>query len=237
MLPIGSIVERLHENYGEPALPPAIGPFEHILWENACYLLPDSRRLEVFTALQQQVGLTAAAIASAPDAVLKALAQRGGMRPETRVFRWREIARITLSQFGGDLNTILCLPYAAAKRALKQFPSIGDPGAEKILLLCGMPAGLPLDSNGLRVLLRVGYGRAQKAYGAMYRSVQDDLRPDLPTDASTLSLAHRLLREHGKMLCKEKAPRCSHCPIRKGCDYAAQRPAEPTASGSAVHLS
>ena len=57
------------------------------------------------------------------------------MRPETRVFRWREIARITLQQYGGDLDSILKLPYAAARKALKQFPTIGDPGAEKILLL------------------------------------------------------------------------------------------------------
>jgi endonuclease-3 len=85
------------------------------------------------------------------------LAQRGGMRPEVRVFRWREIARITLQQFSGDLNPILDKPYDEAKRALKQFPNIGDPGAEKILLFCGMALGLPLESNGLRVLVRVGW--------------------------------------------------------------------------------
>ena len=45
------------------------------------------------------------------------------MQPERRVFRWREIARITLTQFEGDLNRILVLPYAAAAKALKQFPA------------------------------------------------------------------------------------------------------------------
>ena len=84
------------------------------------------------------------------------------MRPETRVSRWREIAQITLSQFSGDLNSILRRPYAEAKRALKQFPTIGDPGAEKILLFCGLASGLPLESNGLRVLVRLGWGRLQK---------------------------------------------------------------------------
>ena len=37
------------------------------------------------------------------------------MRPEVRVFRWREIARITLSQFAGNLDSILRRPYAEAR--------------------------------------------------------------------------------------------------------------------------
>src|SRR5262249_9921211 len=107
------------------------------MWENACYLLPDARRAAVFDGLRKLVGLTPEAILNAPRETLLTLAKAGGMRPETRVFRWREIARITTDQFGGDLNSILELPSAKAKKALKLFPSIGDPGAEKILMFCG----------------------------------------------------------------------------------------------------
>ncbi len=226
MLSFAKTIARLKQAYGEPTIPPAHGPFEHVMWENACYLLPDERRREVFEALRDRVGMNAAAIDAAPDAVLFPLAQRGGMRPETRVFRWREIARITLSQFDGNLDSILNGPYAAAKRALKQFPNIGDPGAEKILLFCGMADGLPLESNGLRVLTRLGWGREQKSYGAMYKSVQDDLAGELPKSAARLMEAHLLLREHGKTLCKDKAPVCSECPLARGCRYATERAAE-----------
>ena len=200
----------------------AEGPFELVLWENACYLLPDERRLEVFESLRRTVGLNAEAIHRASDEVLLPLAKRGGMRPKTRVFRWREIAQITLSQFSGDLNSILRRPYAEAKRVLKQFPTIGDPGAEKILLFCGLASGLPLESNGLRVLVRLGWGRLQKDYAATYRSVRDDLAPDLPSDPGRLKEAFLLLREHGKTLCKDKAPLCHKCPLARECDYAAK---------------
>lgn len=225
MLTLTKTIARLKQHYGEPQAPPAHAPFELVMWENACYLLSDERRLEVFESLRKKVGLNAAAIHSASDEVLLPLARRGGMRPETRVFRWREIARIALTQFSGDLDSILVLPYTQAKKALKQFPNIGDPGAEKILLFCGMASGLPLESNGLRVLVRIGWGRLQKNYGATYRSVQDDLQPSLPTTASTLKEAHLLLRQHGKTLCKEKAPLCGQCPLFKGCDYAEKRAA------------
>ena len=213
-------IALLKQHYGVPQAPPAKGPFELVVWENACYLLPDERRLEVFEALREQVGLTAAAIDAASDNILLPIAKRGGMRPETRVFRWRQIASITLNQFAGDLDCILKLPYAEAKKALKQFPTIGDPGAEKVLLFCGVASGLPLESNGLRVLGRLGWGRLQKNYGATYRSVQDALKPELPTSVARLKEAHLLLRMHGKAICKDSAPLCHQCPVSAECKYA-----------------
>lgn len=213
-------IALLKRHYDLPQVPPAKGPFELVLWENACYLLPDERRLEVFEALRKQVGLTPAAIDAASDRLLLPIAKRGGMRPETRVIRWRQIASITLNQFAGDLNSILKLPYAEAKKALKQFPTIGDPGAEKILLLCGVASGLPLESNGLRVLGRLGWGRPQKNYGATYRSVQDALKPELPASVARLKEAHLLLRMHGKTICKDSAPLCHQCPVSADCNYA-----------------
>ncbi len=220
MLAFNPMIGLLKRHYGVPSAPPARGPFELVLWENACYLLPDERRLEVFEALRKEVGLTAATIDAATDRALLPLAKRGGMRPETRVFRWREIARITLQQYAGDLDSILKLPYAEAKKALKGFPTIGDPGAEKILLLSGVASGLPLESNGLRVLVRLGWGRLQREYGATYRSVQAALKPELPSNAARLKEAHILLRTHGKELCKDKAPLCHQCPVSAGCMYA-----------------
>ena len=222
MLTFSKTISRLRQHYGHLDPPPAHRPFALVLWENACYLLRDERRREVFESLEKQVGMNATAISRAPDSKLLPLAQRGGMRPETRVFRWREIARITLQQFNGDLDTILTRPYAEAKKALKQFPNIGDPGADKILLFCGMTAGLPLESNGLRVLVRLGWARSQKDYGRMYRDVQKNIASVLPQKPDALQEAFLLLREHGRVLCKDKSPHCAECPLAGGCDYAAQ---------------
>jgi endonuclease III len=224
------ILQQLRKHHGEPGNPHPHGPWEWVLWENACYLLPDERRLEVFHALRDHIGLTPSAIDDAPESVLLPIAIRGGMRPETRVFRWKEIARIALNRYGGDLNAILCLPYAEAKEALKQFPTIGDAGAEKILLFCGTASGLPLESNGLRVLNRMGWGRPQKNYAATYRSVQAALKPDLPSHVERLREAHLLLRIHGKKLCKDHAPLCLQCPVSSECAFAQSRTASSSRS-------
>ena len=150
------LIARLKRHYGEPKLPPAQGPFELVMWENSCYLLSDERRAAVLEGLRAQVGPDAGAILNADRDTLLALAGMGGMRPETRVFRWLEIARITMSQFDGDLDRILGEPYEKARKALKQYPNIGDPGAEKILMFSGVYPGLPLEWNGLRVLGTAG---------------------------------------------------------------------------------
>ena len=223
MLDFKKLIARLKRYYGEPKPPPARGPFELVMWENACYLLPDDLRAEVFEGLRTQVGLEAESILKANGETLLALAKRGGMRPETRVLRWQEIARITARQYGGDLDQILEEPYENAKRALKQFPTIGDPGAEKILMFCGVSHGLPLESNGLRVLTRLGYGRVQKNYGATYRSVQEALQNELPRDPVALGRAHLLLREHGKALCKTNGPLCRVCPLADLCAFPKKR--------------
>jgi endonuclease III len=217
------VVALLKKHYGEPALPPAHGPFELVFWENACYLLSDERRAAVFEAVREQVGITAEAIWKAPKEVLLPLATMGGMRPETRVFRWREIARITLQQFDGNLDSILQLPYPQAKRSLHQFPNIGEPGAEKILMYCGLAAGLPLEWNGVRVLERLGYARAQKNYGATYKALQEAVKPQLPRGAAPISRTHLLLRQHGKTLCKNARPLCEECPLSSICAYPAKR--------------
>lgn len=218
------LISALKRFYGTPTLPPARGPFELVMWENACYLLPDERRAQVFEGLKKRVGINPKAILKGDPDTLLELATLGGMRPQVRVFRWQEIARITMSQFDGDLDRILKRPYPQAKKALKQFPNIGDPGAEKILMFCGMAPGLPLESNGLRVLTRAGYGRVhQKNYGAMYRSVQEAIKDEVPRKADAVAQAHLLLRQHGKEICKDKSPQCYECPIKEMCAYPAKQ--------------
>ena len=115
MRELQKLIGRLKRHYGDPERSPAKGPFELVLWENACYLLPDERRTAVFEGLRQQVGLDPHRILRADRGVLLELAKIGGMRPETRVFRWLEIARITIEQFEGDLRARFgeCLVMAA----------------------------------------------------------------------------------------------------------------------------
>ena len=106
-----------------------------------------------------------------------------------------------------------------AKQALRRFSSIGEPSAEKILLLTRAYPILGLDSNGLRVLVRLGFGEEKKSYTATYRATQEAIKDQLNDDYDWLISAHILLRQHGKELCKTNALLCERCPVRKSCAY------------------
>ena len=96
--------------------------------------------------------------------------------------RLKEIAQIVLNDFDGDLNQALKLSLPKALKALQKFPSIGAPGAEKILLFTKTYPVLALESNGLRVLLRLGFGEERKNYSASYASVQEALKDQIGDD-------------------------------------------------------
>jgi endonuclease III len=217
---LARLLDRLEALHGPPAQVAPRDPFGLVLWENVAYLVPDERRREAFAELERRVGTTAEKIRAARPEVLLAVARKGGMHPEQRVERLARCAEIANSRFGGDLRRALALPPREARRALKLFPGIGEPGAEKILLFTGTEPILALESNGLRVLLRLGYGEQAKSYAATYRSVQGAVDRELVRDCGWLQRAHLLLRAHGQRLCKSSRPECDACPLEAECAFA-----------------
>ena len=139
--------------------------------------------------------------------------------PEQFAGKLQKCAQIALEEFDGDLRPVLKLPFPKAKKALQKFPGIGEPSAEKILLFARTYPVLPLDSNGLRVLLRLGFGEEKKSYSTTYRLVQKDVQEGLDEDFAWLVQLHLLLRHHGQELCKRTKPECKKCPLAPECDY------------------
>jgi endonuclease-3 len=208
------IIKKMREYYGTPASPKTCDPFEMILWENVAYLVDDAKRETSFDELGSRVGLKPIDIFKAPMADLD---QITGL--DQRSARLKEAALIALNEFGGDLNAALKLSTAKAIRALRQFPGIGEPGAEKILLFTKTVPVLALDSNGLRVMLRLGFGEEKKTYTASYKSVRDAVVDQCGDDYDFLIEAHQLLRQHGQTICKTSKPRCEQCPVKSLCLY------------------
>jgi endonuclease III len=216
---LSKLIARLAKFYGKPNPPITTDPFELILFESVAYLVTDERREEAFKLLRKTVGTKPHEILAASNDALLRVTELGGMQPDKRAARLREIALIAMNEFGGDLSEALKQPLPKAKKALQKFPSIGEPSAEKILLFTQSYPVLGLDSNGLRVLLRLGFGEEKKNYSASYRSVQDAIKDQISDDYEWLIDAHLLLRQHGKELCKTNRPQCEKCPVRESCAY------------------
>ena len=218
--PFTAIIRKLEKFYGRPAPPRITDPLELILYENVAYLADDEKRAAAFAALKKKVGTRPAQILKASPPQLEEITRMGGIVPELRARRLRQIAELVHYIFKDDLAAELKKPFPHAKKALKRFPTIGDPGAEKILMLTRSYPVLALESNGLRVLLRLGFAEEKKSYAASYRGVQQALAGQLPSGYDALIAAHQLLRQHGQELCKRTRPLCeAGCPLTAECRY------------------
>jgi len=218
--PLKDTITTLGGVYGAPPSLIPKSPFEMILWENVGYLGNDQRRARAYRLLASTVGTTAERIVAASDAQLLAVTKEGGILPQVFAQKLRKIGETAVRDFGGgDLRSLLKLSYSDAKKALMRFPGIGEPGAEKILLHTGSYPVLALDSNALRVLVRLGYAREEKSYDATYRAIQKAVAPELVRDPKWLAEARALLRTHGQEVCKRTAPSCEICAVSDRCAY------------------
>jgi endonuclease-3 len=189
-----------------------------VLFESVAYLASDAKREAAWARFRKAIGVGPERILAAPASAILPMT-RAGILAEDRVERLKDAAAIAVRDFDGDLDAALAGSPVTARKALRKFPGIGEPGAEKILLFSRREKVLALESNGLRALLRLGYGREEKSYAASYASVREATRRELRFDFDWLIAAHQLLRRHGQDLCKRARPHCDRCPLTRECVY------------------
>lgn len=219
---LGIIIDKLQNAYGPPEKPYVTDPFEMILFENVAYLVDDERRVQAFENLRNVVGLRPEDILAASPEQLRSVAKQAGSNKQGQIAKLIRSAEIVRDEFDGNLRSVLELAFEKARAVLKKFPSIGEPGAEKILLFNKLSPLLALESNGLRVLVRIGFTEEQANYSAMYRTTQKAVVDQIGDDREWRITAYQLLRKHGQTVCRRSRPLCGTCVIRPKCAYGSQ---------------
>lgn len=219
------IVARLEACHGTPEPPITRDPFAAAVLESVAYLVDDDRRRQVFERLRDEVGMTPEALLALPEDELARRLAGGGMLPAHRAAKVQKAAAVAAEIGPDELRRQAAAGTGA--RLLRRFPGIGEPGADRLMLLAGGKRTLAPDSNALRVLVRLGFGIEDESYSAMYRSAAVAVEPRLPADFGWLVRAHQLLRRHGQEVCKRSAPRCEICPLTRLCAWYAERSGSP----------
>jgi endonuclease III len=229
-LDLPRLAAALRATYGPPVPPPPQNAFEWILWDNVAYLADDETRALAFAELRERVGLTPAAVLRASLADLEMITAHGILAPRF-AGKLRLAAERALADCAGDVDAAVRAAFAhAPARAIEllvAFPSVGRPGAERILLFMGLLPVLALDSHGLRVLHRVGAAAEQRTYDATYRAVRSAVDDTGPQPPALLRELHLLLQTHGRRTCRRTSPDCPSCALRAECAYAAAAVAIP----------
>jgi endonuclease-3 len=227
---LGRVLDALEKHYGKQAPVGPSDPYEMILFVNCGYPATDTSCAKGYEALKREVGTKTEAILAASKAKLAKLMRLGGIVPELRAERLKTIAKIVNEEFGGDLKCSLekllqeekkgsCKGIRLAKKALKEFPVIGDPGADKILLFAELAPIAAVPSACVAVPQRVLFGDEDKNYAAGYRAAQEAMAVELPKAFDARQRAYLLLKRHGAEICKRTKPKCGICPVSGMCTY------------------
>jgi endonuclease III len=219
---ITDLLDSLESNYGalEPQAP--TDPYEFLVWWHCGYPASEVRCANGWASLTREVGIAPKKLTSASTAKLVRALKAGGLVPDLRAARLKEIAALVQAEYDGDLRAALSrLPAPQARKALKAFPGIGNPGADRILLFSRLSPVAAVPSASPHVLVRVLHGPEGQKYIAIYAAAQRILNM-LPATFDERIRGYLLVARHGHELCKRSNPLCERCPLRTRCAFANQ---------------
>jgi len=216
------VLNRLEKFYGsqEPGFP--VDPYEFLVWWYCGYPASDAACDKGWKNLKQQVGIGPHQLLAASPAKIAAALKAGGMVPELRAQRLKELAMRVKDEFGGDLRAALVGPIAKARKILKSFHSIADPGADRILLFAGIVPIAAVPSNCVHAPARILQGPEGENYSAAYREAQRAIAAEVPEKFDARMRAYLLLKTHGQQTCKRTNPKCEECPVKSKCAFIAK---------------
>jgi endonuclease III len=216
---VATLLDSLESFYGpqQPLWP--TDPYLFLIWWHCGYPASDAACTKGWLALNASVGTNPQALLTASPDTLAAALKPGGMVPELRAMRLKEIALRVKNECAGDLTAALHGPIDNATALLKKFPNIAAPGADRILLFAHIAPVAAIPSNCPQVLVRIMLGTERENYTVTYHEAQDLLATNIPATFEARTRAYLLLKQHGQTLCKRTKPKCEHCPINSSCAY------------------
>ena len=200
-------------------------PYEFLVWWHCGYPASDAACAKGWERLNASVDIAPSALLKAPQQKLSSALRAGGMVPDLRALRLKEIAMRVQDEFGGDLGLGLAGTLPEVRKTLKTFPGIADPGADRILLFAGIKPIAAVPSNCTQVLHRVVHGRENENYVASYREAQRIISTQIAETFDSRARAYLLLKRHGQDLCKRARPKCGTCPVSSQCAFFAAQSA------------
>jgi endonuclease III len=231
---LGQILEILDQTYGPQKLAGPTDPYEMIVFLNCGYPASDGACTKGFEALKREVGVEPKQLLAAAKAKLAKVMRPSVILPAVCAARLKDIAGRVKNEFDGDLTAALEKrledqgkpgtgsrenSLKPAKKLLQEFPTIGEPSAEKILLFSGLAPVAAVPSAFVGVPTRLFVGEPGKNYAADYRAAREVLDTGLPKTFEARQRGYLLLKKHGQEICKRSKPKCEICPLTAHCAY------------------
>jgi endonuclease III len=211
---IQQIVSLLSSAYGSPPRPESPEePIDELVQTILSQHTSDINTARAFAALKARFPTWDAVIEATPDDVAHAI-RSGGLARQKAPRIQRVLSEIKQERGNFDLTFLRELPLSDAVGWLTQFNGVGPKTAACVLLFSLDLPVMPVDTHVHRVAGRLGLinanATAEHAHGVLETGFSSD----------EVYEAHMLLIEHGRTICKARAPHCSECVLCELCPSA-----------------
>jgi len=206
-----TVLQKLRESFTLPRwISSRHDPFETMIITIISQNTSDKNTERAFQRLSQKFPITPQSLASAETTEIEECLKVAGLhRNKARVIK--EVSKVILERFGGNLKTILALPFEEARKTLMELPGVGPKTADVLLLFSAGQPTIPVDTHVKRVSKRLALAPADGDYEDVRRSLQLLYKPE------DYKAVHVLLILLGRKHCKARNPDCKCCPVNTLC--------------------
>jgi len=185
-------------------------PFETLILTIISQNTADKNTAKAFENLLKRFKITPEVLANAETKHIQECLKVAGLyRNKAKTIK--QLSRIVLGKFHGDLKPILSLPLEEARKTLLRLPGVGPKTADVVLLFCSEKPTIPVDTHVNRVSKRLDLAPANGDYETVRKSLQLIYNP-----VDYLAV-HLLLISLGRKHCKARKPLCEQCPVNVLC--------------------
>ena len=211
--PIGWVLKRLRERYGEPTRFQRQPPIDELVMTILSQHTSDLNTERAFASLRSRFPIWDAVITATNAEIADAI--RSGGLADVKAPRIRQALIDVREQLGGfDLGFLADMPLDGAREWLTALRGVGPKTASCVLLFSLDRPAMPVDTHVHRVALRLGLV-APRTSAERAHALLEEIVPDNETFA-----AHMLLIQHGRKTCLARRPRCSDCVLVQCCPAA-----------------
>jgi len=176
----------------------------------------DKSALKAYYNLESKIGVNPENLANANLDELRELIKSAGLS-YNKARNIKELSKVILSRYNGNLDAILSLNPEDARRKLIELPGVGEKTADVVLLTVRGYMFFPVDTHIRRIVTRLGLISAGEKYSVISKKLAEFF-------GDNILEAHLLLISHGRKTCKSRKPLCNNCVIRDCCRFGSNKP-------------
>jgi endonuclease-3 len=205
-------IERIIALFPENRWYRALTPFERLVSTILSQNTSREATILGFENLRRRFQVSPQVLAEADLEEIKECIRPAGLY-NTKAPRIKELARVIVDEYGGDVDEFSRMPTDMAREHLMKIPGIGYKTADVFLSIVAGGENFAVDTHIARIARRWklvggndGYEKTRSAYEAV-----------IPPERRRR--AHIALIDFGREICRARAPRCADCPVFGECEW------------------